>query len=400
MNYLIVLIFYTFLFSVNSSENKAVLSSHETNKVIYISKSSLPMHNFGEVLRKNKITYTENNNYFLAYELDFIKLITILSHNSSSFNEKREVNAYHWRCVKSIAFQQKIAHEFTKSNIHHALFKNSSIKSQAPPYCYMFYSKDKNKIYSIEKAIKKSEITLTSSIIKENKSSYINYDFSLEELRFCDIALVAKFVMIKENTEVLIIDEILKDKTNLIKVGDLLSPYSYRGIRKDTDSGAFFCSRYGQSFLNFFNKEKSISINSGLVSVDTIRNFLINISEHQNHNKENGNHQFNVRKPYVMNRAFFIEDINDCEVLLVSNFFERSGKTKLVISEVIHDKTNSISIGDTLTTIPFRKTLDSDFIGALFCRRHHADFLNFFNKLKLIEPDQISIDEIQRKIKK
>lgn len=396
MSYLIAFIFYAFLFSSAASENKKILHSHKTEKVIFVGKASLPISNFTSILTKQNIAFDENDHYFLVYDLDFLNLIGIMSHNSPSFYSGGKANSYHWRCVKGIDFQKKISQEFIKSNIHHALFERGVNSLQAPPYCYMFYSDDRDKIRLLEKKIKESE-SITNNVLDEKQSNYIDYQISLEELIHCDTALVAEVLTTEDKNRQLVVKEILKDNSNRIKVGDLLSRYSYQGIMKDSDSGAFFCKRYNNNFLNFFDKEKNIPTSDGKISINNIRNFLISRKEKDGNKNNRG---FILRKPYAINLSFSIKDMSYCDPLLVSTFSEHPRKSELIVSEVINDRSNSLSTGDFLTTIPFREALSSEFIGALFCRRQNIDFFNFFNKIEEVEPNKTSLVEVKKQIER
>lgn len=261
-------------------------------------------------------------------------------------------------------------------------------------------SKNKDKVDSVQRNIEKPKGQEDHYLIDDGETFSINAEFLLEELNLCDILLFSTFSKASKGGDYsgtsLVVSEILIDETNSIKPGDNLSPYSFQVIREHTDSGVMYCRRFKQNFLYFISKEEYLQTIDGQVSVNEIRDFLMANSKGSSHsNKNKGQNIFKIKKPYYMNRSFFIEEINSCEVLLTSSFSENSDKIVLSVLEIIRDGTNSLSIGDTLATIPFREMLDSEYTGALFCRRHDKDFLNFFSSNNLTEPDNISIDDIK-----
>ncbi len=239
-------------------------------------------------------------------------------------------------------------------------------------------------------------------IVDGTRPNHINRDFSIEYLKDCDILLVATFSKANGSDTHLIVNEIIKDKTKAIKIGDYLSPYTFQGVRKKPALGALFCRKTHHDFLNFIDKNARLSFDEGERSLDDIRRVVDDAQANLPYTTKNKQkqRQFHINKPYHINRSFFIEDIDACEILLEVNFSAQRGNNQLVISAIIRDETHTLSIGDILVAVPFRDMLDSAFTRAIFCRRHHSDFLNFFTPAGLTEPDDISLTEIKRRAQK
>ncbi len=108
-------------------------------------------------------------------------------------------------------------------------------------------------------------------IVDGTRPNHINRDFSIESLKDCDILLVATFSKANGRDAHLIVNEIIKDKTKAIKIGDYLSTYAFQGVRKKPALGALFCRKAHHDFLNFIDQNARISFDEGERSLDDIR---------------------------------------------------------------------------------------------------------------------------------